>query len=192
MARYPVAVVKIIESFCSGPSQVHFFPGLIKSRDGQFFSGINLDEELLRRVYGGNELATLRRTAPAFSLPEQLVFQSLQVDVSAVVPSLGVPTITMDTGDLPELDQGLLSDETTIVLSSVMAAGLNRSAASILISSWATEIWGMMTFAHRQRYLRNPLVRDLDAQAFYDPDTLTSLFKVSHLLYIILKTYFFH
>jgi hypothetical protein len=190
MAGYPVAVVKIIKSFCSGPSQAHFFPGLIKSRDGQFFSGINLDEELLQRVYGGNELATLRRTAPAFSLPERLVFQSLQVDVSAVVPSLGVPT--MDTGDLPELDQGLLSDETTIVLSSVMAAGLNRSAASILISSWATEIWGMMTFAYRQRYLRNPLVRDLDAQAFYDPDTLTSLFKVSHLLYILLKTYSVH
>jgi hypothetical protein len=194
LGHYPAAVVKVIKSICGGPSQVHFFPGFIKSRDGQFFSSIYLDEELLQRVYGANELATLRRSVPAFSLPEHWVLQSLpgemlqsnvldlnpyHVPNVMVTPSLNEPT--MSTGDLPDLDEDLLTAETIVVLASVMSAGLNRSAASILISSWANEVWGMLSDVHRRKFLTDPSARYLDAQAFIDPEMLSSIFKVSHL-----------
>jgi hypothetical protein len=195
LARYPAVVVKAIQFFGSRSSHVNLFPGLFGSRSGQFYSTVNFDEATLAMVYGGADaLAALQCSAPISSLPERWVQRALpddfeqenilventyDVPIVMVTPRLSAPVY--DAADFPDLGDGLvMSDEVKTILSVVIPAGLGASAAALFVSSWANEVWGMMTSSHREKYLQDPLVWNLGVEALSDPDVLSSALKVSH------------
>lgn len=96
-----------------------------------------------------------------------------------VTPALSSPQLR--TADFPDLgDDLVLCDEIKMILSAVMPAGLGASAAALFVSSWASEVWGMMTSLHREKYLQDPLVWNLGVEALSDTHVLSSALKVSH------------
>ncbi|SAL96836.1 hypothetical protein [Absidia glauca] len=181
MAWYPVIIKRMIADVTSGPSDILFFPGAIESTsDGQFFSALEIDDQVLGKLYGKRGLQMLRETAPAYSLPQTVLFPTIpsitlqenvtteHVNSSILVPSMPLPSINSSL-ELPE--------EIRLILSAVIDSGLTTTSATIFLTSWATEAWGLMNRSLKTRYLQDSYDRDLGVELFYSEDVLAMVLK---------------
>lgn len=192
LSGYPVPIKRLVEGFSDGRSDVICFAGLLQSHGGclSVSPGYDLGEALLQRVYGSKVLADLRSRAPAFSLPQSLVLAAVPNTIvqdpvtprgAIVAPTL--PLLVLPSGRFPPVDPRLsIQDSTKVVLSALVEAypRLDNQTAGLLVSSWAAEVFGIMTKSLRDKFLRDPLARNFADEAFSSRENLAQVLKVSH------------
>jgi hypothetical protein len=102
-------------------------------------------------------------------------------EVHHTVPTTPAPVLLSAT--FPEIDQSLvMTDSVKIVLSGLMEAfpRLDEVAVDLLLSAWATEVFEIMTKAHKIKFLRDPAIHNAGHKVFSSRENLAKFFKVSH------------
>jgi hypothetical protein len=57
---------------------------------------------------------------------------------------------------------------------------LDKVAVDLLLSAWATEVFGIMTKAHKTKFLRDPATHNAGHEVFSSRENLAQFLKVSH------------